>query len=385
MLANLGASEFWVGQYDVAAAHLDQAIALAEEHANDYLLFIAQSYAVGVELVGGRLNDVRRHALAVERLAGERGWSEVPHGAIAYMSLAAAHMWAHELDEAERRAEQARRAADAPRDRLPHLAVVQLRAKLLQLRGEASLALELLRRAHATAGPLPRPLELSGRMLEADLRLSLGEPQAARALLDDEDEPEMAISRARIDLAGGDPRAAAATIARFRSDEHSTLRPYANVEAWLLDALAQESLHDEDRALRSLEHALEAAEPHGLRHPFFWLSTRVQALLRKLLAHETLHRALAEELLVALETGQHELTTGSRPLLDPLSDRELAVLRCLPTMMSNAEIAAELYVSVNTVKTHLRHIYAKLGASNRREAVRRARELQLLSPGLQQR
>ncbi|HEY6780208.1 MAG TPA: hypothetical protein VI111_04595, partial [Thermoleophilaceae bacterium] len=169
-LANLGASEFWAGEYDAAGIQLEQAVALAEAGGNDYLLFAAQSYAVGVDLVGGRLEDVRRGTLAVEELARARGWLDVPHGAIAYMSLAAAHMWADELDEAERRAEQAGRAADGPRDRLPYLAVVQLRATLLGLRGDAAGALELLRRAHATAGPLPRPLELSGLLLEADLR-----------------------------------------------------------------------------------------------------------------------------------------------------------------------------------------------------------------------
>ena len=58
------------------------------------------------------------------------------------------------------------------------------------------------------------------------------------------------------------------------------------------------------------------------------------------------------------------------------------MLRYLPTMMSNHEIAAELFVSVNTVKTHLKTIYRKLDVADRREAVRRARELQLLSPGL---
>ncbi len=69
-------------------------------------------------------------------------------------------------------------------------------------------------------------------------------------------------------------------------------------------------------------------------------------------------------------------------MLDPLSDRELAVLRFLPTMMSNADIASEMFVSVNTVKTHLKHVYRKLDVADRREAVLRARELQLLSPGL---
>ncbi|WP_261560169.1 response regulator transcription factor, partial [Frankia tisae] len=63
---------------------------------------------------------------------------------------------------------------------------------------------------------------------------------------------------------------------------------------------------------------------------------------------------------------------------DRLSDRELAVLSYLPTMLTTAEIAAELYVSVNTVKTHLKSIYRKLDVPRRRDAVHRARELHLL-------
>ena len=73
---------------------------------------------------------------------------------------------------------------------------------------------------------------------------------------------------------------------------------------------------------------------------------------------------------------------AAAPLLEPLSDRELTVLRYLPTMMSNAEIAAEMFVSVNTVKTHLKHVYRKLDVTDRRDCVRRGRELRLLSPGI---
>ena len=77
-------------------------------------------------------------------------------------------------------------------------------------------------------------------------------------------------------------------------------------------------------------------------------------------------------------TGEPEVRLCSKPL----SERELAVLRFLPTMMSNAEIAGEMFVSVNTVKTHLKHVYRKLDVADRREAVRRGRELHLLGVGL---
>jgi DNA-binding CsgD family transcriptional regulator len=69
------------------------------------------------------------------------------------------------------------------------------------------------------------------------------------------------------------------------------------------------------------------------------------------------------------------------PLLEPLSDREQTILRYLPTTLSNREIAAELFVTTNTVKTHLRAIYRKLDVARRREAVERARDLRLLSRG----
>jgi len=65
-------------------------------------------------------------------------------------------------------------------------------------------------------------------------------------------------------------------------------------------------------------------------------------------------------------------------LADPLTDRERAVLRYLATSMSTAEIAAELFVSVNTIKTHLAAIYRKLAVRRRRDAVLRGRELELL-------
>ncbi len=77
--------------------------------------------------------------------------------------------------------------------------------------------------------------------------------------------------------------------------------------------------------------------------------------------------------------------TGPRPPLEPLSDREIRVLRYLPTHLSTPEIASELSVSPNTVKTHMRNLYAKLGAHRRTEAVESARALGLLAPSAPQR
>ncbi|HET6549245.1 MAG TPA: helix-turn-helix transcriptional regulator, partial [Solirubrobacter sp.] len=90
----------------------------------------------------------------------------------------------------------------------------------------------------------------------------------------------------------------------------------------------------------------------------------------------TAHRALAGEL---LEAFADRAVAPVASLLEPLSAREQAILRYLPTALSNSEIAGELSVTTNTVKTHLRSIYRKLDVARRRDAVARARELRLLT------
>ena len=150
-------------------------------------------------------------------------------------------------------------------------------------------------------------------------------------------------------------------------------------EAWLLDALALDALAEHRRAARSLERSLDLAEPAGLRRLILEHGNLVRPLLHRHVRHGTAHPAIVSE---ALDTIEHRGGERSRPiailLAEPLSEREQAILRYLPTMMSNHEIAGELFVSVNTVKTHLKAIYRKLDASGRREAVQRGRELGLM-------
>src|SRR4029450_1580720 len=144
------------------------------------------------------------------------------------------------------------------------------------------------------------------------------------------------------------------------------------------DAPAPSAIQDEPSALRAIERALDLAEPRGYRNAILRHGAPVRSLLRRRIASGTAHRAFAAVLLSVLEREPTARGSTGDPLLDPLSERELTVLRFLPTMMSNAEIAGEMFVSVNTVKTHLKHIYRKLDVSERRDAVRRGRELRLL-------
>jgi LuxR family maltose regulon positive regulatory protein len=154
-----------------------------------------------------------------------------------------------------------------------------------------------------------------------------------------------------------------------------------HVEVWLVRALSAHQLRRDRDALDALGHALDLARPQQLVRPFLVTADdRLAALLRLrdglALSPDVFVRDLSER--VAGADGGRAAEPEPEPLLVPLTDRELAMLAALPTMNSNAEIAAEFFVSVNTVKAHLKALYRKLGVGSRREAVRRGRELGLL-------
>jgi LuxR family maltose regulon positive regulatory protein len=148
-------------------------------------------------------------------------------------------------------------------------------------------------------------------------------------------------------------------------------------DAWLIDALALDALGERRRAATALERALDFAGLAGLSRLIVAQSSAARALLRRHTCHGTAHPAIVGEALDALEH-RGEVHRARVPLVASLSDREQAILRYLPTMMSNQEIAAELYVSVNTLRTHLKAIYRKLDAADRRHAVERGRQLGLM-------
>jgi LuxR family transcriptional regulator, maltose regulon positive regulatory protein len=153
------------------------------------------------------------------------------------------------------------------------------------------------------------------------------------------------------------------------------------VEAHLLAALAHRELGDQRAATAATESALALAEADRLILPFAMTCSLEQ--LGAMPKHETAHAALLADILDVMRGSS--IAPGDEPSLagiEQLSPTELRVLRYLPTNLSRREIAGELSVSVNTVNTHVRSIYAKLQAQDRSSAVQRAREVRLLSAGL---
>ena len=151
------------------------------------------------------------------------------------------------------------------------------------------------------------------------------------------------------------------------------------IEILVLQALARQARGDVPAALASLQRALTLAEPEGYARIFVDEGPPVASLLRAA-AKQGIAPSYVRRLLAAVnKTG--DSTAASQGLTEPLSERELDVLRLLGTDLGGPDIARELVVSLNTVRTHTRNIYAKLGVNNRRAAVRRARELDLSRSG----
>jgi LuxR family maltose regulon positive regulatory protein len=150
------------------------------------------------------------------------------------------------------------------------------------------------------------------------------------------------------------------------------------VEACLLHAYALRALGDRVASGRFLERCLQMATVEGLRQPFLLNATLVHDMLVSHLAAGTSYPATIVDVTGAT-AGRSGAAPTPRPAgVDPLTERELIVLRHLRSMMSTAEIASMLCVSANTVKTHVKNVYRKLGVGRRRDAIRRAQEVGLL-------
>jgi LuxR family maltose regulon positive regulatory protein len=208
-----------------------------------------------------------------------------------------------------------------------------------------------------------------------------GEARALLAALDDEraSSGEIRNARAVICLAEGNPAAALAAVADVLDGTAPVLGYVTVMEAHLLAGLAHRQLGDQRAASQAAERALALAEPDRLVLPF--AMTGAGELLEALPRHETAHAALLADILDVLHGSSPAAKEQSPSPTEELSPGELRVLRYLPTNLSRPEIASELSVSLNTVGTHLRSIYAKLQVRDRSSAVQRARELRLLSAG----
>jgi LuxR family maltose regulon positive regulatory protein len=320
-------------------------------------------------------------------LAERYGLDDRPILAPALGAVAGMAIWRGEFDEGERWLRRAWEVAEPYVEPAPavflHVAMGMLHAgrgqnqSALDAFAAAARAQLLLTGVHALA---PR---IAGWL--AIMQARVGMPDEARATLTGfSAAPERmgAIFNARavICMTEGDPVTALDLLGEVRDITSPVGPAFTLVEAHLLAGTAHLTLGDRSAAAAAAEAALAAAEADRLIFPF--ALTDAADLLDALPGHETAHGALRADI-VDLLRGASAPSTDRERLSQPeeLSPSELRVLRYLPTNLTRPEIARELYVSINTVNTHIRNIYSKLGARDRSSAVRGARELRLLSTG----
>ncbi len=168
-------------------------------------------------------------------------------------------------------------------------------------------------------------------------------------------------------------QAAVALLERLLQAAEAGDRMGSVIEILVLQALAHQLPGDIPTALELLERALTLAEPEGYVRLFVDEGQPMALLLEEATKHGIASN-YARQLLTAFGKTEDRLAA----LIEPLSERELEVLRLLATDLGGPELARELTVSLNTIRTHTKNIYTKLGVNNRRAAVRRAEELDLL-------
>ena len=300
--------------------------------------------------------------------------------------------------------QRAERTVRAETEPAAGMAVYYTRGTLELARGRDADTLAAFQAAERLAGLLFAQHDLftlaRAHMLHALVRMGetkRAEQTHAEVGERDRGRGEVRIATAALRLAQGDPNAAAVALTAVLDGSVPVPRFTWLAHAFMLEATARDALGDPAAAGRAVERALDLAEPDGALSAF--LLSPAPSLLERHARHSTRHAALISEILDLLPGGPRGARRGGQPpqdragpggspprlaesprLTEPLSQSEIRVLGYMPTNLSAPEIAGELSVSVHTVRTHVRHLFAKLGAHSRTEAVARARTLGLLAP-----
>lgn len=385
------------GRLDEADAELELGADLARKSGFSLLTVQANRLQALAHLSRGRLSAAAACARRVLDGCRDAGIAESRNVSYARLVLATVCRERGQLDEARFHVEESVNAHAVPDPNGWVSGAIAL-ALLLFDRGDNAGALEALEPLlDSRVGLMPRYADITARSLHAELCLLDGRMDRAHAVIAEavrhwpgSDEPLLTLGR--LHLADGRPGAAAQLAERVLDNRPGSL--VTAVSATVLRAQSLRQLGDVAGASEQIDQALRMAGPEGIRRPFHGHAAWIAEVLAapppppplpvsderdRISGAPPVTRPPAAALPAAAADG---LAAWSAPagsaMADPLTEKEAQVLLYLRSMLSVAEIAAVLSVSTNTVKTHVRHVYRKLGVSRRRDAVRRARELSLI-------
>jgi LuxR family maltose regulon positive regulatory protein len=379
MLTDLGSAQLWAGRFDTARSTLSSAAQLSGGPETAFARHECLSRLALIDFLRGWPDRAERHAREAVAEAERGGLPLSGRTGVAELVLAAVALDRDELGATHAHLEQASHSSAAPHDPIVIVGLTLLRSRLLLAKGRPKAALHLLdelEKPQAAIEPSPWVQDRTA-LAKATAHLAEGRPEAATKILERDGAagPESVVAAARARLAVGSDEAALGLLGSLRAGPGEG--PAITARVLLVRAQAADALGNTSVAVRLAARALSTARPGQLRRPFLEAGPWLQSLVRRRPALVRGHDWLPPTLVGDPRT--HDVHRPDPDLMaEPLSEREHEVLERLAQTMSTEEIATDLHLSVNTVKTHLKSIYRKLSATRRSEAVRHARELHLL-------
>lgn len=375
VLAGCAAVRLWSGNFAEAAATFEAGAAAARTPDSESELAECIGHLALIEALSGRLSRAVELAEAVVGPEAETGRPTGPMSVAAEAALATVHLERNELSRSRLWHRRVREALRSRPDRLIDAAAGLAAGRCCLAEGHGRAALEIAGRVRQGWSP-PAWIEHWLLLLDSSAYLVMGDfPSAADAAsrAGPASSLDAAAALAVAQLAAGNHEAATEVLASAPWTEEATAS--ARLTAWLMDAQLSFGQGEDARGRRSLVQALRLGEPEQLRLPFVMERSWLRQVLRldPELTHR--HRRLLEPGLAGAPPPAGE---PGPVIVEELSAREREVLQHVSALESTAEIASAMYISVNTVKTHLKSIYRKLAATHRGEAVRNARRLGLL-------
>jgi LuxR family maltose regulon positive regulatory protein len=395
---SLGIAYYASGQPAAASEALGEAIALSRTTGPSHLMLTAMMELGHVQEMAGSLHQAAQTFREALELAPGRDVRPLPVAGMAYVGLAQVQYEWNDLDGALR---SAREGIELTALGGFTSALLSGYARLVEVslaRGDMKSASQALEKAERLAQQHHYP-HMAGVLAKLQIRFWIAQGNLAAAsqwLREHRSSPgdEFDLSQeaeqlavARVLLAQNHPARALASLSRLREQAEQAGRMRSLIQILTLKARAFQLQGDSERALSALERALSLAEPEGYVRTFVDEGQPMAGLLSQILtAQRKARRAVSQgiapnyisQLLAAFGTSAPPASPATQALVEPLTGRELDVLRLIAAGLSNQEIAQELVIALSTVKSHINHIYGKLDAKSRTQAAAKAQALDLL-------
>ena len=379
-LLNRGSQLFWLGKHEEVSRDLEHALRLATRYGLDLAELHCLSFLGGNAAMCGDYAEMRRLADDAIEFAETRSIKPLASRCFAYTIAANGCFLALELDRAAALVVRAMELLDASSDRNLELYTRTLREAIEFEQGGNQLTalarLHILWSAVGPMEPIHPALVAYGASIEQRLALRLARVDWAaeaerRASAWLGDSGDLQLLRARTHAHHGRVAPARSLLERIVGELAPSCGVHTLVEAHILAAILAARANDRQGASLAVRTAIELAAPRGMLRPFYEVGQDIRQLLVAQMGRLGRLNQFVHKLLTVIPANGPDHTVE-------LTSREAQLLQELPSLATLDEIAASLFLSVNTVKTHVRNLYRKLGVTSRREAILAARKRGLL-------